>query len=85
MLGGGAALPAVMLTVLLVYGLSLMSGLRAEGPTLRLAVTGEQWWRRVAYSAPVEAGTVRTANKIRLPAGRRVEILLDSAAVIHSF
>jgi len=52
-------------------------------------VTGEQWWWRVAYTTPAGAQgketVVRSANEIRLPAGQRVELVLDSPDVIHSF
>lgn len=84
LLGGGVALPVVVLTTLLVYGLSLMSGLRAEGEGLRLSVTGEQWWWRVSYETS-NGTVVRSDNEIRLPVGRRTELLLDSPDVIHSF
>ena len=85
LIGGGAVVPVVVLTGLLVYGLSLTAGLRAEGPALQLAVTGEQWWWRVSYGPPGREEAVRTANEIRLPAGRRAELTLDSPDVIHSF
>jgi cytochrome c oxidase subunit 2 len=52
--------------------------------SLRIAVTGEQYWWRVRYlrddGAPVEL-----ANEIRLPVGEPVELTLDSRDVIHSF
>lgn len=92
LLGGGVALPLVVLTSLLVYGLTMMTGLRAAGggpgaagDDLTVAVTGEQWWWRVSYRPAGGGAAVRTANEIRLPAGRRVELLLDSPDVIHSF
>ena len=85
LLGGGVALPVMVLSALLVYGLSLMGSLRAEGDALQLSVSGEQWWWRVSYSAPAGGEAVHTANEIRLPAGRRAELRLDSPDVIHSF
>lgn len=85
LMGGGVALPLVGLTGLLMYGLFMMSDLRAAGDDpLRVAVTGEQWWWRVSYERP-DGAVVRTANEIRLPAGRPAELLLDSPDVIHSF
>src|SRR3546814_18262530 len=62
-----------------------MGSLRSEGEGLRLAVTGEQWWWRVSYSPEGGGDVVHSANEIRLPAGRRAELLLDSPAVINSF
>ncbi len=84
--GGGLVFPIAALTVLLGYGFYLMSlgSPSAEQGGLRIEVVGEQWWWRVTY---VE-GTgrrIESANEIRLPVGRPVEIELTSADVIHSF
>ena len=83
-LGGGIALPLVILTALLVPGLALIPALRAP-PTeqLRIEVVGEQWWWRVNYLLPGGASVV-SANEIRLPRGRRVQLVLSSPGVIHS-
>jgi len=86
----GAAIPSVLLFLLLAYALWLMPGLRpfaqaSESTALRIEVTGEQFWWRVAYR-PAEGGApVPSANEIRLPAGERVEFVLESTDVIHSF
>jgi cytochrome c oxidase subunit 2 len=79
-LGGGIAFPAVTLSALLAYTLVRMNTLEAAAePALRIEVTGEQWWWRVRYPA------FETANEIRIPVGRPVELALRSADVIHSF
>lgn len=85
-LGGGAIMPAVVLAGLLVYGLAMLPGLVARAPegSLKIAVTGEQWWWRVRYQLPGGEEIV-LANEIRLPVGEPVEFLLDSPDVIHSF
>lgn len=85
-IGGGALVPTVVLAALLVHGLRILPGLLARAPagSLRIAVTGEQWWWRVTYLPP-EGGTVESANEVRLPVGVPVEFALDSADVIHSF
>lgn len=85
-IGGGAVVPTVVLTVLLVYGLRVMPPLLAAAPpgTMQIAVTGEQWWWRVRYH-PGGSAAVELANEIRLPVGEKVELLLDSTDVIHSF
>lgn len=83
---GGVVFPLVTLTVLLIYGL-MLTGARVaatEAGALRIEVTGEQWWWRVRYPAG-DAEAVVTANEIRIPVGRQVEIKLASADVIHSF
>jgi len=84
--GGGAVVPTVVLTVLLIYGLAPIPALHAPAPagSLKIAVTGEQWWWRVRYLRP-NAEPVVLANEIRLPLGEPVEFQLDSPDVIHSF
>ena len=83
---GGAATPAVVLAVLLVFGLSMLSDLLAVPPknTLRVHVTAEQWWWRFRYELPGRA-PFETANELQLPVGEPVEFLLHSSNVIHSF
>jgi cytochrome c oxidase subunit 2 len=83
----GIALPAVVLSVLLFYGLSLTSGLsdRIEGDEMRVRVTGEMWWWRVAYLGEDGEPVVRDANELHIPVGRPVVLELQSDDVIHSF
>jgi cytochrome c oxidase subunit II len=85
-IGGGAVVPTVVLAVLLVHGLSLMPGLLALPPegSLKIAVSGEQWWWRIRYHRP-GMEPVELANEIRLPVGERVAFELSSTDVIHSF
>ncbi len=82
LVGGGVALPAVVLTA--VFGLSLRSMRalphEAEGARV-IEVVGHQWWWEVRYP---DAGVV-TANEIHLPVGRPVELRVVSADVVHSF
>ncbi|MBW3535426.1 MAG: cytochrome c oxidase subunit II [Gemmatimonadetes bacterium] len=84
--GGGAVLPTVVLTGLLIYGLAFIPELLEPGPEdgLRIEVVGEQWWWRVRYVTP-DGSVVEAANEVRLPVGRRVELRLSSPDVIHSF
>jgi cytochrome c oxidase subunit 2 len=85
-IGGGAVVPTVVLTALLIYGLIPLPDLLAPAPagSLRIAVSGEQWWWRVRYLPP-GGDAVELANEIRLPIGEPVEFRLDSPDVIHSF
>lgn len=85
-IGGGAVVPTVVLTGLLVYGLGMTPELLAPAPpgSLRIVVTGEQWWWRVRY-VPASGEAVTLANEIRLPVGEPVEFELDSPDVIHAF
>ncbi len=83
---GGAATPAVVLAVLLIFGLSMLPDLLGVAPknTLRVHVTAEQWWWRFRYEVPGRR-PFETANELRLPVGEPVEFLLHSSNVIHSF
>jgi cytochrome c oxidase subunit 2 len=84
--GGGVIFPTVVLAGLLTYGLSLLPDLVAPAPagSLKIAVSGEQWWWRVRYLPP-GGEAVELANEIRLPVGEPVEFQLESPDVIHSF
>jgi cytochrome c oxidase subunit 2 len=84
---GGFAFPVVVLTALLVYGLALTGHLTQEpGPgEMRVRVTGEMWWWRVAYLDGEGREAFQDANELHIPTGRPVVIELDSADVIHSF
>lgn len=85
-IGGGAVLPTVVLAGLLIYGLALLPRLLARAPegSMKILVTGEQWWWRVHYQ-PTVGTPVALANEIRLPVGEPVEFELESQDVIHSF
>jgi cytochrome c oxidase subunit 2 len=84
---GGLAFPVVVLSALLIYGLSLTSHLTDDprpGET-RIRVVGEMWWWRVAYLDDQGREILQDANEIHRPAGRPVVFELESADVIHSF
>lgn len=83
---GGVIVPLVVLTGLLAYGLRLMPDLLARAPegSLTVHVTGHQYWWRVRYLLS-SGESIELANELHLPVGAPVELLLDSADVIHSF
>lgn len=81
---GGIVAPAITLTALLVYSLPLMPAYRDQTGDLAVEVTGEQYWFRMRYRLPGR-DAFETANELRLPLGARVELVLKSADVIHSF
>ena len=86
----GAAIPSLLLFLLLGYALWLMPALRpfaevGQPAALRIEVTGEQFWWRVAYHPADGGAPVFSANEVRLPVGERVEFVLKSTDVIHSF
>lgn len=85
--GAGIILPVVVLTALLVWGLRLTSDLssgRAPVADVRVQVTGEMWWWRVAYLDPSGKLLFWDANEIHIPVGRSVRLELRSGDVIHS-
>ncbi|HEU0021654.1 MAG TPA: cytochrome c oxidase subunit II [Dehalococcoidia bacterium] len=58
----------------------------AADNTLNVTVTGHQWWWEFEYPDADGNGTfITTANELRIPVGRAVEVLLQSDDVIHSF
>ena len=98
-IGGGIVFPVVTLSALLAYGLFIMAAGQAEsdgrdsvgspaearsGDAIRIAVVGEQWWWRIIYQ-DADGRSFESANEIRIPVGRPVELELTSADVIHSF
>jgi cytochrome c oxidase subunit 2 len=81
----GLIFPIVTLTLLLGCGVWLMRsqlGPGDGGDALRIEVTGEQWWWRIAYSGATPFGS---ANEIAIPVGKPVAFTLKAADVIHSF
>jgi cytochrome c oxidase subunit 2 len=85
-IGGGVFFPTIVLAGLLAYGLRMMPELLAPAPlgSVRIFVSGEQWWWRVRYHLP-DGDTFELANEIRLPVGEPVEFTLESPDVIHAF
>lgn len=85
-IGGGVVAPTLTLTVLLVFGLSMMPSLLHPGPDLspRVHVSAEQWWWRVVYRTD-EGAPVELANELRLPVGQRLSFAIESPDVVHSF
>jgi cytochrome c oxidase subunit 2 len=56
-----------------------------EADSLRVRVTGRQWWWQVEYpDAADPSRQVTTANELHLPLGRMARIELQSGDVIHS-
>ena len=84
--GGGVALPLLTLTALVPYVFTLGHETRASTRPDRLTVTviGHQFWWEVEYRT-ANGRPVASANEVRVPVGRPVELRLRSNDVIHSF
>jgi cytochrome c oxidase subunit 2 len=83
LLGGGIALPLVVLAIVFgdtVYTLAAVEALQGQ-PAVQIHVIARQWWWQVDY--PQQG--ITTANEIHVPVGIPVRIQLESADVIHSF
>ncbi len=85
--GGGVALPAITLSVIVPYVMSVGHETRAATATDRLSidVTGWTYWWEMSYRRGGSASAVVSANELRLPVGEPVELFLRSNDVIHSF
>ena len=86
--GGGIVFPIVTLTALQVYEFAVARQLSDTGGVepLRVEVTGIMWWWEVRYpGVDGEGEPLRTANRLVIPAGRPVEVVVTAADVIHSF
>ncbi len=83
----GIAFPVIVLSALLVYGLTLTRHLSAPvlGDAMRVRVTGEMWWWRVAYLDGQGQAFLIDANELHIPVGQPVVVELESNDVIHSF
>jgi cytochrome c oxidase subunit 2 len=85
--GGGVAFPVAVLTALLFYGTLRTAGLDAgvANPDLVVSVTGRLWWWDLRYRDPATGRELRSANELRIPQGRTVQLGLQSDDVVHSF
>ena len=81
-LGGGLAMPVIVLAGVFVLTLATMRAYRPAPPGApEILVIAHQWWWEIRYPND----TVITANELHLPVGRAVRLELRSADVIHSF
>jgi len=79
---GGIVAPVAILGLLAVVTVDSTNDIRrpARGP-LRVEVLGQRWWWAVRYPAQ----GITSANEIRIPVGRPVEVRVTSDNVLHSF
>lgn len=84
-IGGGLILPTFSIITLLMFGVPMGHRMLplppADGPALRIDVTGHQWWWEVRYSD----SSISLTNELHIPAGVPIDIHLATADVIHGF
>lgn len=86
-IGGGLVFPSTTLVLLLAYGIHsghALLPLETDRDVYRVEVIGHQWWWEVRYP-DAEGGPLYSANELHIPAGRPVDVHVDTADVIHSF
>ncbi len=85
--GGGIALPLLVLTPLLAFSTwrSAELTMPASQGALAISITAKMWWWEVRYPNPNGGTDIVLANEIHVPAGRPVYLSLNSHDVIHSF
>jgi cytochrome c oxidase subunit II len=84
---GGLAIPFVVLCGLFVFGLERLTDFPVNDGDInpQIRIVGHQFWWEVQYlDGPVDQHFT-TANEIHIPVGKPVDLLLESADVIHSF
>jgi cytochrome c oxidase subunit 2 len=84
-----AVIAATVTTVIIIAGFTFASfrttqALSQEPADITIAVRGQQWWWELSYVEADPSQSFKTANEIRIPFGRPVKLLLESADVIHS-
>lgn len=75
--GGGIALPVVILGGLMAVNVSAIASGPADGE-LRIDVVAHQYWWEIGYDG------FETANEIHVPAGTEFELVVTARDVIHS-
>lgn len=84
-IAGGIVFPVTVLASLLVYTFLFRDAVHTGEGALKIEVVGHQWWWRIRYLDAAGGADFETANEIRIPVGRPVELVLGSADVLHSF
>jgi cytochrome c oxidase subunit II len=85
LVGGGLALPLLVITLLLVYGVRSGQSMLPVGPAdLEIKVTAHQWFWAFEYET-ADGQTVTLIDQLHLPKGQRIDFAIETADVIHSF
>ena len=98
MVAGGIVFPAVVLLVVLAATLRALDAVTAPADAiakgadvpprpgeLAVEIVGRQFWWELRYLDAEPAAVFETANELRIPVGRPVQLRLRTKDVIHSF
>jgi cytochrome c oxidase subunit II len=81
----GIAIPVVVLVALFIVANLVVvpktDAPKASSTQMTIDVVGHQWWWEVRYPG----SSAVTANEIHIPVGTRVNVVVSTADVIHSF
>lgn len=80
------AMPLLTVTVIMFFMIKTMIEVSPSGPSEKpdLIVIGHQWWWEVRYPLANGSDAV-TANEIHIPVGKKMQMNLQAADVIHDF
>jgi cytochrome c oxidase subunit 2 len=85
---GGLVFPLIVLSGMFVFAMERMSEFPihpSTNITPEIRIVGHQWWWQVEYLQGGPSQEFQTANEIHIPTGRPVDVILETADVIHSF
>ncbi|HET9984589.1 MAG TPA: cytochrome c oxidase subunit II [Longimicrobiales bacterium] len=76
--------PAIIVAAIAVPTIRTIFEVQPKPPAdaLKVEVIGHQWWWEFRYP---EFGGITTANELRIPTGRTIDLVMRSGDVIHSF
>lgn len=83
----GVGVSTVVLLVCMLFNLQTIAAVARtpDDAALTVEVTAHQWWWELRYQDREPSRTFQAANEIHVPVGEKVQLLLSSADVIHSF
>jgi len=83
----GVAITAVVLLATAVWNYVVLADIAKPPapPAATVQIKGHQWWWEVRYQGENASRVFTTANELRVPVGKPVQVELTSADVIHSF
>ncbi len=83
---GWTLVPALLLAVLAVFNVQTLLNLQDKKDPMVVRVIGQQWWWEYRYDLDNDGKVdIITATQMVVPAGRDIEVKIQSNDVIHSW